>query len=69
MTVCFHLVRGHDDMMSVRDGSAQPQEIMLDALQPCRDVWSMERNNSVCNANAFNIVNRLVTWIRESREN
>ncbi|KAM3501809.1 hypothetical protein MY10362_005268 [Beauveria mimosiformis] len=69
MTVCFHLVRGHDDMMSMPDGSGQPQEIMLDALQSCRDVWSMERNNSVCNANAFNIVNRLVTWIRESREN
>ncbi|KAM3482005.1 hypothetical protein MY8738_004213 [Beauveria namnaoensis] len=37
-------------------------------LQSCRDVWSMERKNSVCNANAFNIVDRLVTWIRESRE-
>ncbi|KAH8715805.1 Transcription factor lepE [Beauveria bassiana] len=81
MTVCFHLVRGgHDDDMmmmnssssssssSMPDGSGRPQEIMLDALQSCRDVWSMERKNSVCNANAFNIVDRLVTWIRESRE-
>ncbi|KAM3513920.1 hypothetical protein MY11210_002457 [Beauveria gryllotalpidicola] len=68
MTVCFHLVRGHD-MMGMPDGAGQPQEIMLDALQSCRDVWSMERNNSVCNANAFNIVNRLVTSIRESRDN
>lgn len=67
MTVCFHLVRGHD-MMSLPDGSSQPQEIMLDALQSCRDVWSRERNHSVCNANAFNIVNRLVTSLRESRD-
>ncbi|KAJ3487902.1 hypothetical protein NLG97_g6306 [Lecanicillium saksenae] len=50
------------------DGSGQPQEIMLDALQSCRDVWSRERNHSVCNANAFNIVNRLVTSLRESRD-
>ncbi|OAA78029.1 C6 transcription factor [Akanthomyces lecanii RCEF 1005] len=67
MTVCFHLVRGHD-MMSLPDGSSQPQEIMLDALQSCRDVWSRERNHSVCNANAYNIVNLLVTSLRESHE-
>lgn len=68
MTVCFHLVRGHELMMGLPDGSGQPQEIMLDALQSCRDVWSREKNHSVCNANAFNIVNRLVTSLRESRE-
>ena len=68
MTVCFHLVRGND-MMSLPDGSSQPREIMLDALQSCRDVWSRERNHSVCNANAFNIVDRLVTSLRESRGN
>ncbi|TQV99623.1 C6 transcription factor [Cordyceps javanica] len=67
MTVCFHLVRGND-MMSMPDGSGQPQEIMLDALQSCRDVWSLERNHSVCNANAYNIVNRLVNSLREARE-
>lgn len=67
MTVCFHLVRGND-MMSMPDGSGQPQEIMLDALQSCRDVWSRERNHSVCNANAFNIVNRLVGSLRQSSE-
>lgn len=66
MTVCFHLVRGND-MMSMPDGSGsgQPQEIMLDALQSCRDVWSREKNHSVCNANAFNIVKRLVGTLRE----
>lgn len=68
MTVCFHLVRGND-MMSMPDGSGQPKEIMLDALQSCRDVWSREKNHSVCNANAFNIVDRLVTALRaEPRE-
>ncbi|OAQ99908.1 hypothetical protein LLEC1_03229 [Akanthomyces lecanii] len=46
----------------------QPQEIMLNALQSCRDVWSRERNHSVCNANAYNIVNLLVTSLRESHE-
>lgn len=67
MTVCLHLVRGHD-LASLPNGSSQPQEIMLDALQSCRDVWGRERIGSVCNANAYNIVNLLVASLRESHE-
>lgn len=67
MTVCLHLVRGNDSM-TMPDGSSRPQEIMLDALQSCRDVWSREKDASICNANAFTIVNKLVTTLRESQD-
>lgn len=35
-------------------------EIMLDALRSCRDVWARERHASICNANAWAIVDKLV---------
>ncbi|UNI16054.1 hypothetical protein JDV02_002529 [Purpureocillium takamizusanense] len=74
MTVCSQLVR-----MGNGPGSGlgqlppcscegQPQEIVLEALQSCRDVWSREKDASVCNANAFAVVDNLVCMLHDSGE-
>jgi hypothetical protein len=57
MTVCLHLA----DSMAEPDGSSRPQEITLDKLQSCRDVYNREKNASY-------IVNELVTTLRESQD-
>lgn len=69
MTVCSQLVRDgrHVGLPSSCGCEGRPQEIVLDALQSCRDVWSREKDVSICNANAFAMVDHLVCILREGR--
>jgi hypothetical protein len=71
MTVCSQLVRDLQvtNMLS-HSGFCEtlPQELMLDALQSCRDMWGKEKNWSVCNANAFALVDNLVRILRQAQE-
>ncbi|KAM0420338.1 hypothetical protein ACHAPT_011880 [Fusarium lateritium] len=63
MSVCSQLVNGglpRDDMFV-----HESHDIMLDALRSCRDVWSKERCASVCNANAWAIVKKLVRVLED----
>lgn len=71
MTVCSQLVRDLEvtNMPSHANFcETQPQELMLDALQSCRDMWGKEKNWSVCNANAFALVDNLVRILRQAQE-
>ncbi|OAQ82063.1 C6 transcription factor [Purpureocillium lilacinum] len=70
MTVCSQLVRmGNGTGLGLLPSCScegQPQEIVLEALQSCRDVWSREKDTSVCNANAFAVVDNLVCMLRDA---
>lgn len=71
MTVCSQLIRDLEVTNMSSHASfceTQPQELMLDALQSCRDMWGKEKNWSVCNANAFALVDNLVRILRQAQE-
>ncbi|KAJ6440718.1 MFS quinate transporter [Purpureocillium lavendulum] len=73
MTVCSQLVRTGGDGMALGLPSScscegRPREIVLEALQSCRDVWSRDKDASICNANAFAVVDNLVCILRDSQQ-
>ncbi|QUC21138.1 uncharacterized protein UV8b_05381 [Ustilaginoidea virens] len=71
MTVCSLLIRDLESTaVSSHTGfcETQPRKIMLDALQSCRDMWKKEKTWSVCNANAFALVDNLVCVLRHAHE-
>lgn len=67
MTVCCQLMRSSQapGVPSADGCDGQAKEIMLDALRSCRDVWSQEKQASVCNAEAFALVDKLVCMLGE----
>lgn len=70
MTVCRHLVLEIELMVmsSSFEYYTQPQMLMLDALQSCRDVFRREKTASVCGANTFAIVDNFVRILIASQE-
>ncbi|KAM5358636.1 hypothetical protein ACJZ2D_015120 [Fusarium nematophilum] len=70
MVVCSQLLReGHQlDLPPPQVCEGQAQEIILDALESCRDIWERERDASTCNANAFALLNYLVSVLQAIRE-
>ncbi|KAH8885039.1 hypothetical protein GQ53DRAFT_729956 [Thozetella sp. PMI_491] len=66
LTLCYHLARS-DDLPSLPLASGferHPREIMLDALQLCRELWAREKQISVCSENAFGFLDQVVRALR-----
>ncbi|KAH8662534.1 hypothetical protein BX600DRAFT_513351 [Xylariales sp. PMI_506] len=66
LTVGYHLVVGLDFPGFPLDPGfeRQPQDIMLDALQSCRDIWAGEKEVSICSANTFALAHGIVAILR-----
>ena len=64
MTICTQLTSDGAilEMGQCNDGSSRQsaKQVILDALQSCRDLWKREKNMSICTTSAFGIIDQCV---------
>ncbi|KIX09178.1 uncharacterized protein Z518_00257 [Rhinocladiella mackenziei CBS 650.93] len=66
MTICSLMVHTNTNLETSSDCKCQmgARQIVLQALQSCRDLWSREKHASVCNAHAFQILDKLIAHLQ-----